>query len=63
MTVFNNEVYRLSQVNELVQRKREGAEKMRLDNAEINNHEQRLDCPREMPTQAAVLVALADKGR
>lgn len=38
-----NEVFRLSQVNELVQRKRQGAEKMRLDNAEVAFHEQQFE--------------------
>jgi uncharacterized protein len=38
-----NEVFRLPQVNELVQRKRQGAEKMRLDNAEVAFHEQQFE--------------------
>lgn len=38
-----NEEFRLTEVEELVQRKREGAEKMRLDDAEVALHEQHFD--------------------
>jgi len=38
-----NELFRLSEVDELVQRKREGAEKMRLADTEVALHEQHFD--------------------
>jgi hypothetical protein len=38
-----NEQFRLPEVDELVQRKREGAEKMRLADTEVALHEQHFD--------------------
>lgn len=38
-----NELFRLAEVAELVQRKREGAEKMRLNDAEIALHDRQFD--------------------
>ena len=60
LTVLNDH-FRLSEVDELVDRKRQGAEKMRLNSEEVTRHEAHLDRLEDQLTLAHAESSLPDE--